>query len=203
MLSIIAMADTGGLRFKVILLGNMEIGKTSLIVRFTDDTFNEDDVVEIDQKDRTLEVDGKEVKILITDTAGQERFRTLTSSYYRNADAILLCYSVDDATSFEDVEGHMQEGSRYSQRSAKFVVATKSDVEDPAVSDQDGEEFAKSKDMPFFKTSAKTGEGVEELFTAVAKKLASSGAGGIAPGSSLVIGGNAKQQRKTGGLCMV
>lgn len=195
------MAAADILRFKVILLGNMEIGKTSLIVRFTDGTFSEDDVLEIDQKDKVVDVDGKKVKILITDTAGQERFRTLTSSYYRNADAILVCYSCDDPSSFDDVEGHMAEGSRYSSRSEKFVVGLKSDL-DPSVSDEDAQAFAESKGLKLFKTSSKTGEGVEELFLAVAKKLAGNPALASATGSTVDLKAGKKASKKGSGCLL-
>eukprot|EP01094_Clydonella_sp_ATCC50884_P001877 TRINITY_DN1141_c0_g1_i1.p1 TRINITY_DN1141_c0_g1~~TRINITY_DN1141_c0_g1_i1.p1 ORF type:complete len:197 (-),score=52.69 TRINITY_DN1141_c0_g1_i1:307-897(-) len=196
------MAAADILRFKVILLGNMEIGKTSLIVRFTDGTFSEDDVLEIDQKDKIVDVDGKKVKILITDTAGQERFRTLTSSYYRNADAILVCYATDDASSFEDVEGHMQEGSRYSSRSEKFVVALKDDL-DASVSDEDARAFAESKGLKLFKTSSKTGEGVEELFLAVATKLAGNPSLASSTGSTVDLKSSKKGGGKKGGGCLL
>jgi len=85
------MGDDADYRFKLILLGNIDVGKTSLILRFTENTFSDEIAGEIDLKTRDLKINGKTVKLIITDTAGQERFRTLTSSYYRNADASLLC----------------------------------------------------------------------------------------------------------------
>jgi len=114
------MADEVDYRFKLILLGNIDVGKTSLIIRFADNTFSEEINGEIDQKSRDLKIDGKTVRLIITDTAGQERFRTLTSSYYRNADAIIVVYDITDQESFTDVEGHITEGTRYSQRSEKI-----------------------------------------------------------------------------------
>lgn len=106
-----------------------------------------------------------------TDTAGQERFRTLTSSYYRNADAIIVCYAVDDKTTFENIEGHVTEATRYSTRSEKFLVANKQDVDDHVVSDEEGAELAAKLHVSFHKTSAKSGDGVEDLFMQVARKL--------------------------------
>ena len=73
--------------FKVLLIGNSGVGKSSLLLRFADDVFTDNfmPTIGVDFKIRTIEVDGKTIKLQIWDTAGQERFRTLTSSYYRGA----------------------------------------------------------------------------------------------------------------------
>ena len=111
--------------------------------------FSEEVTGEIDSKYRDLNIDGKTVRMIIvssasyswllkfkqTDTAGQERFRTLTSSYYRNADAIIIVYDITDQESFTDVEGHITEGTRYSQRSEKFLVGNKVDLTNERVVD--------------------------------------------------------------------
>jgi len=165
------MADAD-FRYKVILLGNIDVGKTSIIIRFTENTFTEAYQGEIDQKSRDLTVDGKTARIIITDTAGQERFRTLTSSYYRNADAIIIVYDVANQESFDDVDGHIVEGCRYSQRSEKFLVGNKIDLEDQRViTTEQGKELADKHSIYFTETSAKSGEGLEELFNVVAKRL--------------------------------
>lgn len=165
-------------KFKVILLGNIDVGKTSLIVRFTEDTFSET-AKEIDQKSRDIKHNGAVAKIILTDTAGQERFRTLTSSYYRNADAIVVVYDVTDSESFEDVEGHITEGSRYSQRSQKFLVGNKMDLQDQrAVPTNDGKMLASRFGVDFFETSALSGQNVDELFQYITQSLIENGANG-------------------------
>mmetsp|Transcript_19776 Transcript_19776/g.50247 ORF Transcript_19776/g.50247 Transcript_19776/m.50247 type:complete len:207 (-) Transcript_19776:201-821(-) len=159
-------------RFKLIMLGNIDVGKTSLIIRFTEGTFSEEILGEIDQKTRDLVIDGKTVRMIITDTAGQERFRTLTSSYYRNADAIIVVYDITDEESFVDVEGHISEGTRYSQRSEKFLVGNKLDLMDQRTTPYaDGKATADKHGIMFFETSAKTGESVDFFFESIAKRL--------------------------------
>lgn len=172
-------------KFKVILLGNIDVGKTSTILRFADGTFEEKIRGEIDQKSKDLVVDGKTARIIITDTAGQERFRTLTSSYYRNADAIVVTYDITNRESFEDVDGHIAEGTRYSQRSQKFIVANKLDLDaERVVSADEGDALAKKYgDVPFFETSAKTGQGIDTLFVSIARDLIASQAGSKSGGS--------------------
>jgi len=157
-------------RFKVILLGNIDVGKTSLIIQFADSTFSEEINGEIDQKSKDLKIDGKTVRLIITDTAGQERFRTLTSSYYRNADAIIVVYDVTDMDSFTDVDGHITEGTRYSQRSEKFLVGNKIDLK-AEVSSETGKILADKHGIQFFETSAKTGQNVQMFFETVARTL--------------------------------
>lgn len=202
------MADEVDYRFKLILLGNIDVGKTSLIIRFADNTFSEEINGEIDQKSRDLKIDGKTVRLIITDTAGQERFRTLTSSYYRNADAIIVVYDITDQESFTDVEGHITEGTRYSQRSEKFLVGNKTDLESERVIKTDsGKSLADKHSIMFFETSAKTGAEVDKFFEAVARKLI----GGSPSADNKPTGGSPSiniqkpdpKAKKTKGGCMV
>jgi len=166
------MGDETDFRFKLILLGNIDVGKTSLIIRFADGTFAPDSGSEIDQKTRDLKIDDKTVKLIITDTAGQERFRTLTSSYYRNADGIIVVYDITDSESFNDVESHITEGTRYSQRSEKFLVGNKIDLRDNGVvTTEQGKALADKHNILFTETSAKDGTEVERFFEQVARRL--------------------------------
>eukprot|EP01103_Thecamoeba_quadrilineata_P000288 TRINITY_DN10242_c0_g1_i1.p1 TRINITY_DN10242_c0_g1~~TRINITY_DN10242_c0_g1_i1.p1 ORF type:complete len:204 (+),score=28.82 TRINITY_DN10242_c0_g1_i1:48-659(+) len=165
------MSDEADYRFKLILLGNIDVGKTSLILRFTDNTFSDEIAGEIDMKTRDLKIGDKTVKLIITDTAGQERFRTLTSSYYRNADAIIVVYDVTDQESFGDVDGHIAEGTRYSQRSEKFLVGNKVDLSNKVITTAQGKAHSDKHNITFFETSAKEGTQVEQLFQRVASKL--------------------------------
>jgi len=203
------MADEVDFRFKLILLGNIDVGKTSLIIRFADNTFAEEINGEIDQKSRDLKIDNKTVRLIITDTAGQERFRTLTSSYYRNADAIIVVYDITDQESFTDVEGHITEGTRYSQRSEKFLVGNKTDLENERViKTESGKALADKHSIMFFETSAKTGAEVDRFFESVARKLIG---GSPAADSKPASGGQAinisqkpnTKEKKKGGGCMV
>jgi len=195
-------------RYKLILLGNIDVGKTSLIIRFTDNTYEPNRTQEIDMKARDLKIDGKVVRMTITDTAGQERFRTLTSSYYRNADAIIVVYDTTDKESFADVKGHITEGTRYSQRSEKFIVGNKCDLTDTrAISKSEGQELAESLGVAsFYETSAKTGELVDDFFVAVAKKLMESDDAdgkGNSGSSGTVKLDQSKKNKKKGGCLII
>ena len=90
---------------KLLLIGDSGVGKSCLLLRFSEDSFQTSFIttIGIDFKIRTIEMDGKRVKLQIWDTAGQERFRTITQAYYRGAMGILLVYDVTDEASFNNI----------------------------------------------------------------------------------------------------
>ncbi|KAJ8538363.1 hypothetical protein K7X08_014903 [Anisodus acutangulus] len=90
---------------KLLLIGDSGVGKSCLLLRFSDGSFTTSFIttIGIDFKIRTIELDGKRIKLQIWDTAGQERFRTITTAYYRGAMGILLVYDVTDESSFNRV----------------------------------------------------------------------------------------------------
>lgn len=185
--------------FKLILLGDIEVGKTSLIIRFVDGTFEDGKVQNFDTKEKSITVDGTTSQLEITDTAGQERFRTLTSSYYRNANAIIVVYDITNEESFKDVDGFLKEGQRYaSSKCELFLVGNKTDLGDQrVVTTENGQETAKRYNIPFFETSAKDGTQVLTLFESIAKKLVGTRPAAPEPGVIGVIPAG-KQKKKSG-----
>ncbi|CAO3623347.1 unnamed protein product [Mucor hiemalis] len=153
----------------------MRVGKSCLLLRFSDDSFTPSFIttIGIDFKIRTIELDGKRIKLQIWDTAGQERFRTITTAYYRGAMGILLVYDVTDEESFSNVrnwfsniEQHASEGVN------KILIGNKCDVEDKrAISKEQGETLANELNIRFMETSAKANIGVEEAFFDLARDI--------------------------------
>ena len=119
--------------FKVLLIGNSGVGKSSLLLRFADDVFNDNfmPTIGVDFKIRTVDVDQKTIKLQIWDTAGQERFKTITSSYYKGAHGIIVTYDITDRESFSKVSEWMREVDKHAQENiSRILVGNKKDLED-------------------------------------------------------------------------
>lgn len=159
---------------KILLIGDSGVGKTSLLHRYTDDTYSGRSLqtIGIDFKLKSMELDdGRELRLQIWDTAGQERFRTITQAYYRGAQGVLLCYSIIDDQSFAQIRTWMASINDFaSNRVQKILIATKCDVEDSRmITRQQGESLAEEFGMQFFETSAKNNVNVAEPFAAIAQ----------------------------------
>ncbi|MDP2439049.1 MAG: Rab family GTPase [archaeon] len=175
-------------KFKLIILGTIDVGKTSLALRFADGVFDPDRTVDIDTKSKSIVVEGKTVELTIADTAGQERFRTLTSSYYRNSDAIIIVFDLTSQDSFADVKGHLVEATRYSVRSEKFIIGNKADLPNRVITPDAAQALCDSEGVTnYMETSAKTGANVEEFFAMVASKLLKSSPVGASPKDSIIL----------------
>lgn len=161
--------------FKLLLIGNSGVGKSCLLLRFSDDTYSNDYIstIGVDFKIKTVELEGKTVKLQIWDTAGQERFRTITSSYYRGSHGIIIVYDITDQESFNGVKMWLQEIDRYATSTVlKLLVGNKSDLTDKRVVEFDvAKEFAEANNMPFLETSALDSTNVEEAFLTMAKQI--------------------------------
>merc|ERR1712217_572409 len=145
------------------------------LLRFADDTYTESYIstIGVDFKIRTLEQDGKTVKLQISDTAGQERFRTITSSYYRGAHGIIIVYDVTDKESFNNVKHWVQEIEKYAADGVnKLLVGNKCDLASKKVVQYDeAKELADGLNIQFMETSAKNSHNVEKTFQSMAREI--------------------------------
>ncbi|CAA3013293.1 ras-related protein RABC2a-like [Olea europaea var. sylvestris] len=164
------------LSFKILLIGDSDVGKSSLIVSFISNAVGDlAPTIGVDFKIKFLTVGGKKLKLTIWDTAGQERFRTLTSSYYRGAQGIVLVYDVtrrDTFTNLSDVWTKEVELYSTNQDCIKMLVGNKVDKEsERAVSREEGIALAKEFGGLFLECSAKTRENVDRCFEELALKI--------------------------------
>jgi len=167
--------------FKILLVGDSGVGKSSLLMRFTADQFEDHQVptIGVDFKLKFFTIKegpsaGKRIKLTIWDTAGQERFRTLTSSYYRGAQGIIYAYDVTRRETFESLSSvWMPEVDLYStvEDAVKMVVANKTDIDNREVSKDEGREFAKQHGCLFVETSAKFNVAVQQAFEELVQKI--------------------------------
>lgn len=167
--------------FKILLIGDAGVGKSSILLQFTDGYFNDNlqSTIGVDFKVKVMDAAGpdgrtKRVKVTIWDTAGQERFRTLTSSYYRGAQGIILVYDVARKETFDSLSMWLQEVEQFSmgggKEVVKLLVGNKID-QARVVQREVADEWARSRGMLFMEASAKTKEGIAQVFNEVVTKI--------------------------------
>eukprot|EP00033_Pygsuia_biforma_P000320 GCRY01000390.1.p1 GENE.GCRY01000390.1~~GCRY01000390.1.p1 ORF type:complete len:205 (+),score=17.09 GCRY01000390.1:251-865(+) len=160
---------------KLLIIGDSGVGKSCLLLRFSDDQFTPSFIttIGIDFKIRTIELDGKRIKLQIWDTAGQERFRTITTAYYRGAMGILLVYDVTDEKSFNNIRNWIRNIEQHATDNVnKILIGNKCDMEDKKVIDEArAEALAKEYGINFLETSAKSNTNVEKAFTLLTKEI--------------------------------
>lgn len=154
--------------FKILIIGNSSVGKTSFLFRYADDSFTSAFVstVGIDFKVKTVFRNEKRVKLQIWDTAGQERYRTITTAYYRGAMGFILMYDVTNEESFNSVQDWVTQIQQYSWDNAQVIlVGNKCDMEDErVVSTERGKQLADQLRLEFFESSAKENINVKIVF---------------------------------------
>ena len=166
--------------FKLLIIGESGVGKTCLLLRFTDDSFtaNHLTTIGIDFKIKIINLENKLIKLQIWDTAGQERFRTITKTYYKGAHGIILTYDVTDANSFKNIRNWIKQIEANAQTNVcKVLVGNKCDKPDRTVTEEEGKKLAEDFGMILFETSAKTNKNVSEVFNYLTTEILKSNAG--------------------------
>ncbi|XP_019181727.1 PREDICTED: ras-related protein RABC1-like [Ipomoea nil] len=164
------------LLFKLLMIGDSGVGKSTLLLSFTSESFEDlSPTIGVDFKVKYVNMGGKKIKLAIWDTAGQERFRTLTSSYYRGAQGIIMVYDVTRRETFTNLsEIWAKEIDLYStnQDCIKMLVGNKVDKEgERAVTKKEGINFAREYGCLFIECSAKTRVNVQQCFEELILKI--------------------------------
>ncbi|XP_077446231.1 ras-related protein Rab-25-like [Stigmatopora argus] len=173
--------DTYNFVFKVVLIGESGVGKSNLLTRFTKNEFNHDSrtTIGVEFSTRTVQLENSTIKMQVWDTAGLERYRAITSAYYRGAVGALLVYDISKHLTYESAERWLKELYDHADpHIVVMLVGNKSDLEDiRTVPAEEAKAFAESKGLMYMETSALDSTNVEAAFidvlTAIHRKVAS------------------------------
>lgn len=161
---------------KLLLIGDSGVGKSCLLLRYSDDSFTSSFIttIGIDFKIKSILIQDSKVKLQIWDTAGQERFRTITTAYYRGAMGILLVYDVSDESSFNNIRNWMRQIDQNATESVcRILIGNKCDIDvsERKVSFAAGKALADEFGIKFFETSAKSNINIDTCFMTIASDI--------------------------------
>ena len=163
--------------YKILLLGDSTVGKTCFLLRYCDKRFQEAHLstIGLDYRLKSMTLkNGKNIKLQIWDTAGQDRFRAITKNYYKGANGIILIYDVTNLQSYENVKNWISQIKEEANPNVLIYLAgNKIDVgeEDRVVKTEEGQKIANELNLPFYETSAKNGVNVNEIFEDILEKI--------------------------------
>ncbi|MCL7036476.1 hypothetical protein MKW94_001951 [Papaver nudicaule] len=161
--------------FKYIIIGDTGVGKSCLLLQFTDQRFQpvHDLTIGVEFGAKMVTIDTRPIKLQIWDTAGQEAFRSITRSYYRGAAGALLVYDITRRETFNHLARWLEDARQHaSPNMAIALIGNKCDLAHRrAVTKEEGEQFAKENGLIFMEASARTSQNVNEAFTSTAKRI--------------------------------
>ncbi len=160
--------------FKLLIIGESTVGKTCLLLRYADDSFTQNHIttIGIDFKTKFITINNSVIKLQIWDTGGCERFRSITKSYYKDANGIILTYDISNSDSLKNIQNWMKVIEQNAEDGVcKILVGNKCDLENRVIQKEEGEKIAQDFGMKFFETSAKSDINVDEAFNCLVSMI--------------------------------
>ena len=160
---------------KILLIGDSGVGKTALLRQYCDQMFSDDvsSTIGVDYRTTKVILNYQTIILQLWDTAGQEKFRNITTSYYRGSQGILIVYDSSNFETLQQVSYWIGELKKENVDGVVFLVGNKCDMIQSLTKEM--EDIIKTVNLPHFSVSAKTAEGVEELFLNLVKKIMEKG----------------------------
>jgi len=162
------------LTLKLLIIGDSRVGKTSLLLNYVEKIFPEAHIstLGVEYKEKEIIKDNYIIRLQIWDTAGEERFRSITKSIYRNANGILFVCDITNRESFKNIKNWIKDADNVDKDIKGIIIGNKIDLDNErVVSVEDLEEIGKKYNMPFIETSAKTGMNVNKCFEVLIDEL--------------------------------
>lgn len=159
-----------GITLKILTLGDSTVGKSSLLVRYTQNKFHQNylTTVGIDFQSKSVNYNNKKLDLQIWDSAGQEKYRSIAKQYYQKANGILLIYDITSRSSFDGIQDWIEEiQNKACQSTSLILVGNKIDLPNREVETIEGERLAAKNQIKFFETSALEGTNIQETFDAM------------------------------------
>ena len=163
--------------FKLIIIGSSGVGKSSILQRYIQKIFNEEYTctIGVDFFMKSIIIRDKSIKLQLWDTAGTEKFRSITTGYYRGANAAFIVFDLTSRATFDSCSEWIENYYKYSNPDSEkhvVLIGNKSDLKDlREITEEQINEFVNINKIKYFETSAKNGENIDECFYFIAEKL--------------------------------
>ena len=162
-------------QYKILLLGDATVGKTSILIRYVDDKFDSDSLstLGVDVRYKFVSLNNKKIRLDIWDTAGQERFKNIAKNYFKGSHAVIFVFDVNKKKTLEKLKFWIDDSNdNVAKDTVKIIVGNKIDIEGTReVSYEQMKSLGDKYNMEVFETSAKSGKGISEIFTNIVKNL--------------------------------
>lgn len=169
------MANNYSYLLKYIIVGDSSVGKSNLLSKFAHNKFADsyEATIGVEFDVKNLEINEKIFRIQIWDTAGQENFKSITKAYYKNCVCAMVVYDITKRQTFDNIQTWLDDVRNESPKNALIIlIGNKIDLyQERQISYDEGNDFAKKNEILFAETSAKTGEGVDDIFRKSAKEI--------------------------------
>ena len=196
------MSKNIDLQYKILVLGESSVGKTSLLMRYAEDKFESTvQTIGVDFKNKYIIYNNKRIQLELWDTAGQERFKGIAKNYFHAANGVILVFDITNKDSFNKLKYWIDEGKTNVGQDTEIIIAeNKVDLENERKVTKDTiNEFGKKMGFEILETSAKTGEGVDEIFKRLVSRLYSNKKiGKVKDDNSTKIAGRDQKKDKCG-----
>jgi small GTP-binding protein len=165
--------DQAELAIKILIIGDSRVGKTSLLLKYVDKSFPEEHIstIGVEYKEKVESRDGFNIRLQIWDTAGEERFRSITKSIYKNTHGVLFVYDITQKETFANVKHWIKDTENIDKEIKGIIVGNKIDLPDKVITKTDLDEIGEKYNMPVIEVSAKEGTNVNECFDLLINEL--------------------------------